>query len=139
MVCNRPAPLCHRGIEYGLPGQGRGWRSSRAIRLEQAVPEVGARFEYWFDNDPGWGHTVLVEAIKEGARPVKPKCLAGARAVPPEGCASVRDYNAVLTARQNPQRRRSPQVRELLEWIDAEFDPEACDVPALNRALDRVR
>ena len=99
-----------------------------------------------YHGDPGWGHTVLVEAMcyaplrDHRSSPTRQAAVSGGRAGGAAGGLwGVCDHGAVLAAIRNPERRRSRRVRELLEWIEEDCDPEASDVPALNRARDRVR
>ncbi len=88
--------------------------------------------------EPGWGHVIVVEAISEGEgkKPTQPKVLAGARAAPSADCEGVADYVELLTAMDKPRHQRH---REAQEWVYWGYDPEECDLKALNRALDRAQ
>lgn len=123
--------------EYGPPGlDPEGMHSDRAARLANVAPIVGARFDYHYDLGDRWQHSVVVEAIAplEGAGTVR--CLAGARACPPEDCGGYPGYEEFLAAIKD---RRHPRHKELREWIGGNFDPEAFDLSKVNAQLRRIR
>ena len=65
-----------------------------------------------------------------------PRCLAGARACPPEDCGGFGGYGELIEAIRDPRHERH---EELLEWLGGGFDPEAFDLDAVNRRLRRFR
>jgi hypothetical protein len=76
---------------------------------------------------------VLLEDItaRTGAPP-QTRCIGGERACPPEGCGGVQGYLLLLEALHDPFHARH---RELLAWAGKDFNPQAFDVAAVNRAL----
>ena len=50
-----------------------------------------------------------------------PRCIAGKRACPPEGCGGPWGYGDFLEAIQNPSH---PEHEDMVEWIGGEFDPD---------------
>ncbi len=60
-----------------------------------------------------------------------PRCLAGARACPPEDCGGSPGYYQLIEALRNPS---DPANAELLEWC-GKYDPEEVDLEAVNRWL----
>ena len=65
------------------------------------------------------------------AKAVRPRCLAGERACPPEDCGGPHGYAELVAAIADPKHERHD---ELAEWADG-FDPEAFDLPKGGRAL----
>jgi hypothetical protein len=63
-----------------------------------------------------------------------PHVLAGERACPPEDCGGVHGYHVLLEAMENPR----PEHKEVLEWLDPDYDPEAFDAQATNQILRRT-
>jgi hypothetical protein len=70
------------------------------------------------------------------AVPLKPTCIAGERAGPPEDCGGPWGYNELLEALADPKHERH---EELTEWIGEGFVPTAFDQVELNAALRRAR
>lgn len=53
-----------------------------------------------------------------------PRCLAGARACPPEDCGGPHGYERLLATTAKP---RTAEAKSLLKWLGGPFDPEAFD------------
>ena len=64
------------------------------VRLDEVLVEPGDRLFYGYDFGDDWAHTLLLEAVAphEGDR-ARARCLAGARACPPEDCGGVWGYH----------------------------------------------
>jgi hypothetical protein len=97
---------------------------------------TGDRLFYGYDFGDDWSHTLLLEAVA----PLEPeqaraRCLAGARACPPEDCGGVWGYHNLLAALRDPS---VPDRDELLEWLGPNFDPELFDADHINDVLARV-
>ncbi len=100
------------------------------FRLQRLVPVEKAKFTYTYDWGDGWEHLVLVEKIMPPEPGVEyPRCVAGARACPPEDVGGVWGYAEFLEAISDPKHERH---EESLEWIGGEFDPEAFDLAETN-------
>ena len=85
--------------------------------------------EYRYDFGDGWSHTVTFEQmVRAGRGQAYPRCVAGARACPPEDCGGMRGYAEFLEALSNA---RHPRHKELLRWHGGPFDPEAFDPSAI--------
>ncbi|MBK5250250.1 MAG: plasmid pRiA4b ORF-3 family protein [Actinomycetales bacterium] len=101
-------------------------------RMDQVTP-VGARLRYEYDFGDRWEHDIVVEKVLPPEPTVTyPRCLAGRRACPPEDCGGPWGYANLLEAIADP---KHPAHEELLEWVGAEFDPEALDTAAVNALL----
>ena len=90
-------------------------------------------FRYWYDFGDDWFHALKVERVADPESGViYPCCLEGARACPPEDCGGPWGYQNFLDAVANP---KHPEHEEMLEWIGGEWDAEAFDVDAVNKAI----
>jgi hypothetical protein len=94
------------------------------------------RFRYVYDMGDDWGHAIVVEKVTEAEETIAPRCVAGARACPPEDCGGVWGYQDLLEALVRP---RTERQRELREWVGDEWTPEAFDVRAADRLVARHR
>ena len=95
-----------------------------------------AHFTYDYDFDEGWRVDITVESsapFRKGAR--YPRCSAGARAGPPEDCGGVEAYHDMLACIKEPH---TDLGREWIEWLGPGYDPEACRLDKINRALRKL-
>ncbi len=103
-------PQCLPGWEVPLSGYFR-------------VPRDRADYEYDFGD--GWEHEVLLENILDRVpRRKYPRCLAGARACPPEDCGGVPGYEELLKKIRKPT---DEEYKGTEQWQGGTFDPEAFD------------
>ena len=109
----------------------------RRLKLS-AIREAGVKkFKYTYDFGDTWLHDLLIEKLLPAEKDVKyPRCVAGARACPPEDCGGPWGYGDFLDAISNP---KNPNHEDMVEWIGGDFDPEAFDVEAVNKELQRLR
>lgn len=107
-------------------------------RLMDLAPRAGKVLSYMYDFGDSWEHRIKVEKIlkPEPAAGNIAQCIDGARACPPEDCGGVCGYEDMLEALQDPKHKGHESV---LEWLGEDFDPEAFDLEATNKALRRVR
>ncbi|MBK8024926.1 MAG: plasmid pRiA4b ORF-3 family protein [Chloroflexi bacterium] len=61
-----------------------------------------------------------------------PMCIGGERGCPPEDVGGIHGYETFLGAIRDP---KHPEHQSYIEWIGREFDPEAFDLVAVNKAL----
>ncbi len=122
---------------YGVPDADfpSDLRSERQVTLAEIAPNAGDSF--WFDYDfgDGWTHKVTVESIISSQDESSPRCLAGARACPPEDCGGPHGLRELLKAYVDPRHERHS---EIAQWLPDDFDPNAFDLAGTNRALRRV-
>ena len=112
-------------------------RDESEFTLNDIAPGEGFKFLYEYDFGDSWEHVLLVEKILPPEPDQQyPLCIKGRRACPPEDVGGVWGYYYFLEAIQNPDH---PEHEDYLEWISEEFDPEAFDLEAANRALRALR
>ena len=110
---------------------------SRRIRLSDLLLSTKDAFEYEYDFGDSWRHRIACEAIGDsapGARyPDHPRCLAGARACPPEDIGGTTSYLEFLRVIADPA---DPEHEHLVEWSmhprRGRFDPEYVDFEHAN-------
>lgn len=77
---------------------------------------------YRYDFSDNWEHEIILEKILPAEPGAKyPKCIAGARACPPEDCGGAWGYEALLEIIRDP---KHPEYEERMEWLGEDFDPE---------------
>jgi hypothetical protein len=111
--------------------------SERRAKLQQVAPDEKSKFRYTYDFGDSWEHEILVEKILPPEPDVQyPRCVAGARACPPEDSGGVWGYADMVKAIADP---KHPERADYLEWLGGEFDPEAFDIEEVNRSLQDFR
>ncbi|HUJ42663.1 MAG TPA: plasmid pRiA4b ORF-3 family protein [Opitutaceae bacterium] len=91
-------------------------------------------YDYLFAD--GWHVDIRLEktaAAEKGA--TYPRCVAGERAGPPEDCGGIEAYKDLLYCLKHPE---TDLGREWREWLGPAYDPEKCDLTAINKALRRL-
>ncbi|MEW6427833.1 MAG: plasmid pRiA4b ORF-3 family protein [Thermodesulfobacteriota bacterium] len=95
------------------------------------------KFFYQYDFGDDWQHAITVEKILEPAAEGKyPICTGGKRACPPEDVGGVWGYGDFLAALADPGHEEHESYKE---WAGEDFDPERCDLDAINKVLRRVK
>jgi hypothetical protein len=106
----------------------------KRVRLKEAVPRVGTRFEYLYDFGDSWRHDLQLEAIVlPDAEGTYPCCLAGERRAPPEDVGGSPGYQDYLEAIADPEHDEHENV---LQWRGP-FDSEAFSLADVNQQLRR--
>lgn len=119
--------------EYGDLGIIDEWD----VRLKQALTKAGQRFQYEYDFGDSWDHTLVVENILPPDPKMRwPVCLEGQRNRPPEDVGGIGGYSNFLQAIRN---RRHEEHDSYLKWVGGAFDPEAFDLQAVNRRLQKLK
>lgn len=113
-----------------------GIRDERDYQLSEVLPAAGAQFSYLYDYGDTWQHTLFLESILDADDvPSSPVCLGGERACPPEDVGGTYGYEEFLAVIGDPQH---PEHANYLDWVGKEFDPEAFDREAVDRAIKNV-
>ena len=119
-------------------------QDGRRIKLSQLITAEGEKFTYEYDFGDGWEHIILIERILPpldriiplNAKQTFPVCLQGKRACPPEDVGGIWGYQTFLEAIKDPEH---PEHDEYQEWIGGDFDPDAFDLDAINKALRSLK
>jgi len=94
------------------------------------------RMAYEYQIGEGWKVDVRVEkTILPGKGAVYPLCIAGERAGPPEDCGGIEAFHDMLACLKEPN---SDLGREWLGWLGPEYEPAACDLDKINKALRKL-
>lgn len=71
--------------------------NEKKVRIGAPLQDKGDKLEYEYDFGDGWGHTIKVRKVQVAIDPeAPPRCVAGARACPPEDCGGVWGYARIL-------------------------------------------
>lgn len=108
----------------------------RDITLTDLDLEHRERFNYIYHFGDAWQVDIKVEktgVVEKGAH--YPACTAGERAGPPEDCGGVEAFHDMLACIKEPH---TDLGREWLEWLGPDYDPEACDLDKINKALRKL-
>lgn len=112
-------------------------RAEDGVKLKDFVNAPGRAIEYEYDFGDSWNHTIEVEQISAVEKRFShPRCLAGARACPPEDVGGIGGYQNFLEAIADPAHE---EHAEYLAWVGGFFDPEAFDLAAVNAQLRAPR
>lgn len=104
--------------------------------LADLASRVRARCQYDYDFGDGWEHDLKVLKIETTAeRLTHVRCLAGARACPPEDCGGPWGYADLVEIMTDPRHER---YAEMMEWLGDEFDPAHFDLAETNVILARM-
>jgi hypothetical protein len=94
------------------------------------------RMTYEYQIGEGWRVDVRVEkSVPPGKGMLYPLCVAGERAGPPEDCGGLEAFHDMLACLKEPS---SELGREWLGWLGPDYDPGACDLDKVNRALRKL-
>lgn len=97
-------------------------------------PGDAVRYEYDFGDS--WEHEIKLVSMGPRVEGIRyPRCVAGARACPPEDCGGVPGYQRLLKVIRNP---RHKEHEETLDWVGDQFDPERFE-PTRVRFSDPAR
>jgi hypothetical protein len=105
------------------------------VTLAQLVEAGQKGFDYLYDFGDNWDHEIEIETVSDAAAIPGPRCLAGARACPPEDCGGVWGYQNLLEILADAQH---PERAERLDWLGGEFDAEQFDQRAANALLQDI-
>ncbi|MDP7024473.1 MAG: plasmid pRiA4b ORF-3 family protein [Kiritimatiellia bacterium] len=129
------------GLSYGPmededPFDLSGPDSITDIPLHAVIGREGSTFTYTYDFGDSWKHKIKLEKILPVDKTaIYPRCIKGKRACPPEDCGGPWAYEGLLEALSDPTH---PSHRDLTEWLEEDFDPEAFDLTAINTRLARL-
>ncbi|MEK7748037.1 MAG: plasmid pRiA4b ORF-3 family protein [Nitrospirota bacterium] len=79
---------------------------------------------YVYDFGDNWRHIVMFEDVLPVGSARLPRCVAGARACPPEDCGGVHGFDKFLEAIAD---LKHPEHADLVQWSGGGYNPEAFD------------
>lgn len=100
------------------------FEDEREYRLQDLV-ESGGSFVYEYDFGDSWEHDVTVKKITTVPKPARGRCIAGARACPPEDCGGSSGYENLLEALANSDHE---EHESSVTWSNG-FKPERFELP----------
>lgn len=110
----------------GMPEVLPGWR----IPVAQYLADIGHRAQYDYDFGDAWEHDLVLEEVSTRLpKTTYPRCVAGARACPPEDCGGPGGYADLLETLADPD---DPEHESMLEWLGGPYDAEAFDPRAVR-------
>ncbi|MDP1537451.1 MAG: plasmid pRiA4b ORF-3 family protein [Burkholderiales bacterium] len=103
------------------------------LTIGDLLPSKDAMLRYNYDfGDDWWLDIKLLSSEDVQPKELYPRCLAGARAGPPEDCGGPPGFLDLMAARKNP---RSKQAKERLAWAGPDWNPEKFDLTLTNKTL----
>lgn len=120
-------PMDHNGVVI---------EDDRDVTLADVRFSEHGRLAYDYLFAEGWHVDIRLEktvAVEKGT--AYPRCAAGERAGPPEDCGGIEPYKDMLYCLKHPE---TDLGREWREWLGPAYDPEKCDLVAINKALKRL-
>lgn len=98
-------------------------------RVTDWLSVARSRTVYEYDFGDSWEHGVVLEDVLPADGGRYPRCVAGARACPPEDVGGVHGYAEFLKAIADPAHR---QHDDYLAWVGGAFDPERFEAKAVR-------
>lgn len=119
-------PTTGAKVHVGIPDDDfpdeRQTRPGWQVAVASHFQVKGTRGSYLYDFGDGWQHAVTFEGSHAREAGVRyPRCLAGARACPPEDVGGPGGYENFLAAVADPDHE---EHEDLLGWVGGAFDPE---------------
>lgn len=129
-------------VRYGQPDPG--WDQGSDLVLSEADVRLGKcladrkSFTYVYDLGDDWQHLIQVEErVCSDQLPLKPICLEGEGACPPEDVGGVPGYQHFISVMQE---RANPEYEDFITWLGAKaFDPGLFDLKQANLRLEGIR
>lgn len=128
-----------RGEAFGLPSPEdfEPLIDERKVRLDDLSLRGRSKLDYVYDFGDAWEHELLVLLTRKIAPDDDsgPFCLEAERAAPPEDCGGLPGYLGLLEALAKAEKDRDEEESEIVDWVGEDWDPESCDIKAINQAL----
>lgn len=126
-------------VRFGNPqrSEERVVEDDRDVTLADLDLASRDRLAYHYQFGEGWQVEIRVEKTVSVEKGVSyPTCTGGERAGPPEDCGGLEAYHDMLACIKEPN---TDLGREWLEWLGPTYDPEACDLEKINKALRKLK
>jgi hypothetical protein len=105
-------------------------------RLDALLVQPKAKLRYEYDFGDSWMHSLVLEKIlvQPSEEAAIPRCVTGKRACPPEDSGGLWGWQSIRGVLADPSH---PEYEAYSETFDPDFDPEAFDAAAINKALNK--
>ena len=122
-------PKTGKNAPIGIPDDETEWSRATLPGWELAIADYftmdhrEASYNYDFGDD--WQHRIYLEAIEQADSDLEyPRCVAGARACPPEDVGGTWGYEEFLRVIKDPTHERH---QRMMEWVGGSFEPDEFD------------
>ena len=111
------------------------------VRLDQLLRTPGDQLTYLYDFGDDWTHRITLEAIAPLTQEnQQPKCVAGARACPPEDVGGIWAHNELAAwlragAPADDLPSQFSDVQHARDWLPSGYDPDAFDADEATEAM----
>ncbi|MDF7826003.1 plasmid pRiA4b ORF-3 family protein [Pontiellaceae bacterium B12227] len=107
------------------------------VRLTDLVKAGTKQFLYEYDFGDDWRHWVTIEKVAPiDPDSIRPVCLDGTRACPPEDCGSIPGYEDLVDAfREDSPDEDQEALLEWLESMEPGWNPDVFDRGKVNQVL----
>ncbi len=103
--------------------------------LDSVISDTKEKFAYTYDFGDSWEHLIKVEKFLQKDENEKyPTCIGGKLNCPPEDCGGVWGFYDLLEIIKN---KEHPEHKEMLEWLDGDYDAEHFDEKLVNKLLSK--
>ena len=107
------------------------------VQLSKLAADGVKKFTYMYDFGDSWDHIITLEKpVPRDPKAKYPRCVAGARACPPDDCGGAPGYEQLLEVLAD---KKHPDHEDMMEWAGGPIDPEAFDLDAANKQLQRLK
>jgi len=114
-----------------------GSEPAHGVKLSDLAAGGVKKFTYTYDFGDSWDHVVAFEKpVPRDPKAKYPRCVAGARACPPDDCGGAPGYEQLLEVLAD---KKHPDHKDMMEWVGRPIDPEAFDLDAANKRLQRLK
>jgi len=143
-----PASTTFAGL-HGVLQTAFGWTDDHLHRFSRGRAEMGDKrviaeafakksdaVLYEYDFGDSWEVRLVLEGVVPAGEVKAAECIDGARAGPLDDSGGVPGHENLIAALADP---KHPDHDDLVEWTGGNYDPEAFDREAINRALASLR
>ncbi len=111
----------------------------KKFTLADIVGQNITQFKFLYDFGDNWRMTVKIKReLDLNSDAPYPVCVNGENAAPPEDVGGLGGYEKLLQAMKHPGEPKDDWEKELLEWVDEDFDPNYFSVDEVNERLEEV-
>jgi hypothetical protein len=131
-------------VKYGMPeedlgvGYDFGAIDENTVCLGELDLQPKQKFCYLYDFGDSWEHEITVSKIvpitAEDGDLLRPRCLEGERAGPPEDSGGIWGYLDLLEILKDPEHK---DYEDMHEWA-GDYDPEYISIEEINTRLQQI-